>query len=140
MSVEDKMKNQTFMIGGNFTPTAKLNLYTNVTYSISEQGFDNISIANQIHSLQAMGGAAGPDWASQNYVWGAVNPDFSRIDDWVDLKSNQLELNIGGSYALTDNLSIVASALYGDFNDKEYYIQDNDGSYFAINTGIEYRF
>ncbi len=128
------------MIGGNFTPTAKLNLYANVSYSISKQGFDNISIANQIPSLQAIGGAAGPDWVSQNYVWGAVNPDFSRIDDWVDLESNQLELNIGGSYALTDNLSIVASILYSDFNDKEYYIQDNDGSYFAINTGIEYRF
>ncbi|NIA19074.1 MAG: hypothetical protein GWP07_01355 [Xanthomonadaceae bacterium] len=134
------MKNQTFMIGGNFTPTAKLNLYANLTYSISEQGFDNIVIPSAVHQLQMMGGAAGPDWAAQNYAWGAVNPDFSRIDDWVDLESNQLELNIGGSYTLTDNLSIVVSALYGDFNDKEYYIQDNDGSYFAINTGIEYRF
>ena len=128
------------MIGGNFAPTNKLNLFTNVTYSISKQGFDDIVIANRIPDLMAMGGAAGPDWAAQNFAWGAINSDFTKIDNWVDLEMNQLEITVGGSYAVTDKLSVVASALYGDYDDKEYYIEDDDGSYFAINAGIEYRF
>ncbi len=87
-----------------------------------------------------MGAAAGPDWVAQNYVWGAVIPDFSNIDDWTDLEMSQIQLNIGGSYSITDRISLLTSFTYEDYNDQEYYIEDDDGSYFAVNAAIEYKF
>ncbi len=121
-------------------PTKRLNLFANFTYTKSEQEFDNIDIPNKIKELQKMGGAAGPNWAAQNFAWGAVNPDFSNIDDWTDLEMDQIQLSIGGSYNITDRISLLTTFTYEDYNDKEYYIEDDDGSYFAVNAAIEYKF
>ncbi len=128
------------MLGLNVNPTNRLNLFANLTYSKSEQGFDDITIVNRVPDLQKMGAQAGVDWAAQNFAWGAVNPDFTRIDNWVDLSMNQIEINIGGNYAITDKISLNTSFLYGKYNDEEYYIEDDDGTYYAVNAAIEYRF
>jgi hypothetical protein len=128
------------MLGFNVNPNNRLNLFANLTYSKSKQGFDDITIVSRVPQLQAMGGAAGVNWVAQNYAWGAVNPDFSRIDDWVDLEMSQIEINVGGSYSITDKISINTSLLYGDYNDEEYYIEDDDGAYYALNAAIEYKF
>ncbi len=53
---------------------------------------------------------------------------------------DQIQLNIGGSYNITDKISFLASFTYEDYNDKEYYIEDDDGSYYAINFAFEYKF
>ena len=138
--IDDTLTNHNITLGLNFNPTNRLNLFANFTYTKSKQGFDNINIPNKIKELQQMGAQAGPNWVAQNYVWGAVIPDFSNVDDWTDLEMSQIQLNVGGSYGITDKISLLTSFTYQDYNDEEYYIEDDDGSYYAVNVAIEYKF
>ncbi len=67
--------------------------------------------------------------------------EMDGIEAYSRLKFSQAELNIGGNYAFTGALSLVAQAGYRMFEDDDPYVYgDQDGDSYYGNLGIAYRF
>lgn len=90
---------------------------------------------------------------TQQPLLGRYNPDpiapfttgweqrVSVVETYSDLEYNILDLTVGGSYNLTENLYTTASVTYSDFNsDEEYVYGDESGESYYGYVGLGYRF
>ncbi len=118
----------------------RLNLAGSITYTYSEAGFDNVHFPNIVPQLKLLNPSA-----SQNYAWGAFikewpngYPTFDEMNDFSDLRMETLEVDLGASYMMTDRLALDVNFTYQDFNDKEYYIYDGDGSFYFVGVTLRY--
>lgn len=74
---------------------------------------------------------------------GAYNTEDQNnlIDTYSDLKYEQFQFNVGGSYNFTPNCYMTASVSYDIFNAQEDYVYgDEDGKAVSGYVGVGYRF
>lgn len=119
----------TISLTADVAATDKLVLFASALYNASEAEMKNLSLQF-------------PEGTTSISVLALYDvTQMTNVENYSDLEYEQIEVNLGGTYAFTDTLSLAAKAGYQLFGDNEPYVYgDQDGDAYYGNLGVAYRF
>jgi len=127
------IKNHVLYASALFTPTKRVSLNFDVSYSKSEADFDSVNFSGPPAGYTTFNNPS-PAWQA------GYNLDFSGFNDYSDLDQSRFECSLGCNIQLYKALALAGVVTYRKYTDDEPYLYDADGTLWIFNVGLTYTF
>ncbi len=120
----------TFYLSLFASPMEKVEFTGTVSYTLAEAEMDSPGFRDY-WPISVKGG-----------ITSAYNPSLmNNADEYSDLDYSMLEIELTGTYKITDNLSFTLNYWYSDFDDDEPYVYgDLDGDAYSLTGFLTWSF
>jgi hypothetical protein len=127
------VQNHVLYASALFTPTKRVSLNLDASYTKSKSDFDAIHFP---------GPPAGfTTWNNPSPAWSvAYTTDYTGFEDYSDLDQSRFECSLGCNVQLYKALELAGVVTYRKYTDDEPYLYDADGNLWIINVGLNYTF
>jgi len=128
-----EIKNHVLYASALFTPTNRVSLNLDASYTKSDADFDSVHM-----SAPPAGYTTFNDPSPS--MDAAFDMDFSGYPDYSDLNQSRFECSLGCNVKLYKALELAGVVTYRKYTDDEPYLYDADGELWIINVGLNYTF
>lgn len=126
----------TLSLGADYQATEKLNLNLGAMYNLAESSMNDFDLTLPFAPDPLLGNGT----TLLNF-YSAFPGRIGLIENYSDLEYEQIELSLGGTYNITDNLYTTALAVADIFDSEEDYVYgDEGGTVYSGYLGVGYKF
>ncbi len=128
-----EIRNHVLYASALFTPTKRVSLNLDTSYTKSKADFDSIHLSNLSPGYTTFNDPS-PSFAA------GFDLDFSGYPDYSDLDQSRFDCSLGCNIQLYKALELAGVVTYRKYTDDEPYLYDADGTLWIFNVGLNYTF
>ncbi|MFP3983434.1 MAG: hypothetical protein ACLFV2_07065 [Desulfurivibrionaceae bacterium] len=129
----------TLTAAANWRASDKLSLNFGLAYSMAEQKMEDVFFESD--SFTSEGGDN--DVTGLPLWYGEYDPDNTNdMESYSDLEYDVWDINLGASYAISDNIGLNLNYVFSDIDDEAggYVYGDESGNYQSLKTYVTFRY